>query len=125
MTFWGPERTPPEAGHHPHDAPPAMAWPLRILAIGALTVGAAVAVTHLFAHYFEHTPGFTPIEQHVFHIDLMVQSGMIALFGIAVAWFMYVKNPGAAGEGEPGRELSCTTCRRGSFSSTRSSRRSW
>jgi NADH-quinone oxidoreductase subunit L len=94
MTFWGPERTPPEAGHHPHDAPPAMAWPLRILAIGALTVGAAVAVTHLFAHYFEHTPGFTQIEQHVFHIGLMVQSGLIALFGIAVAWFMYVKNPG-------------------------------
>lgn len=93
MTFWGPERTPPEAGHHPHDAPPAMAWPLRILAIGALGVGAALAGTHFFAHYFEHTPGFAGIEHHVFHVGLMVQSGLIALFGIAVAWFMYVKNP--------------------------------
>ncbi|BBO31909.1 NADH-quinone oxidoreductase subunit L [Lacipirellula parvula] len=93
MTFWGPERTPPEAGHHPHDAPPAMAWPLRILAVGALTAGGAVAITHLFAHYFEHTPGFAHIEQHVFHINLMVQSGIIALVGIAAAWFMYVKNP--------------------------------
>jgi NADH-quinone oxidoreductase subunit L len=93
MTFWGPERTPPEAGHHPHDAPPAMAWPLRILAVGALAVGAALAGTHFFAHYFDHTPGFAHVEEHVFHIGLMVQSGAIALFGIAVAWFMYVKNP--------------------------------
>ena len=65
-----------------------MAWPLRILAIGALTVGGAVAIPHLFASYFEHTPGFAQIENHVFHIDLMVKSGLIALFGIAVAWFM-------------------------------------
>ena len=93
MTFWGPERTPPEAGHHPHDAPPSMAWPLRILAFGALTAGGVVAMTHLFAHYFEHTPGFAPVEEHVFHVDLMVMSGVIALLGIGAAWFMYVKNP--------------------------------
>src|SRR3954452_20978592 len=36
MTFWGEERFPSEAGHHPHEAPPVMAWPLRILAVFAL-----------------------------------------------------------------------------------------
>ena len=30
MTFWGEERFPEEAGHHPHEAPPVMAWPLRV-----------------------------------------------------------------------------------------------
>ena len=35
MTFWGEERFPEEAGHHPHEAPPVMAWPLRILAVCA------------------------------------------------------------------------------------------
>ena len=35
-TFWGEERFPEEAGHHPHDAPSAMAWPLRILAVCAV-----------------------------------------------------------------------------------------
>jgi NADH-quinone oxidoreductase subunit L len=98
MTFWGPERIPPEAGHHPHDAPPAMAWPLRILAVGALGVGAALAATHLFAHYFEHTPGFAHRESHAFHVDLMVTSGIVALVGIALAWFMYVKNPALPGK---------------------------
>ena len=36
MTFWGEERFPEEAGHHPHDAPPVMAWPLRVLAVCAV-----------------------------------------------------------------------------------------
>ena len=39
MTFWGEEKFPHEAGHHPHEAPPVMAWPLRILAVGAVGVG--------------------------------------------------------------------------------------
>ena len=39
LTFWGAERFPAEAGHHPHDAPPVMAWPLRLLAVAAVVVG--------------------------------------------------------------------------------------
>ncbi|HEX6962272.1 MAG TPA: proton-conducting transporter membrane subunit, partial [Lacipirellula sp.] len=92
MTFWGPERFPPEAGHHPHDAPPTMAWPLRILAIPALAIGAAVAATHWFGQYIARTPGFVHGE-HAFHLDLMITSGLIALAGIALAWFMYLRSP--------------------------------
>ena len=57
MTFWGEERFPEEAGHHPHEAPPVMAWPLRILAVCALAVGIVFGPTHLFAEYLHHTPG--------------------------------------------------------------------
>src|SRR4051812_9747016 len=54
MTFWGQEKFPEEAGHHPHDAPPVMAWPLRILAICALFVGIAEGPTGWFAEYLHH-----------------------------------------------------------------------
>ena len=58
MTFWGEERFPEEAGHHPHEAPPVMAWPLRILAVCALRASASsFGPTHLFADYLHHTPG--------------------------------------------------------------------
>jgi NADH-quinone oxidoreductase subunit L len=93
MTFWGPERFPAEAGHHPHDAPPTMAWPLRILAVPAIAVGMATGVTHLFADYMEETPGAVHEGEHAFHLDLMVESGLVALAGVALAWFMYVRSP--------------------------------
>ncbi|MCC6492404.1 MAG: NADH-quinone oxidoreductase subunit L [Pirellulales bacterium] len=106
MTFWGPQRFPPEAGHHPHDAPPAMAWPLRLLAVAALFVGLAAAATHWFARYLAHTPGMAHEGEHAFHIDLMVASGVIAVAGIALAWFMYVRRPGlAASLSQAGRRL--------------------
>jgi len=92
MTFWGPEKFPEEAGHHPHDAPPAMAWPLRILAVFAVGVG-LVGPLHLFAGYFNHTPGLPAASEHQFHIGLMLLSAVIALSGIGVAYKWYVKSP--------------------------------
>jgi NADH-quinone oxidoreductase subunit L len=97
MTFWGEERFPNEAGHHPHDAPPVMAWPLRLLAVAAVGIGAVVGVTHWFADYLAHTPGMSHEGEHVFHIDLMVLSGAVALGGIAVAWWAYVRSPESPG----------------------------
>jgi NADH-quinone oxidoreductase subunit L len=93
MTFGGPERFPEEAGHHPHDAPQVMAWPLRVLALCALSIGLAVGPTHLFADYLQHTPGLPAAEAHGFHLSLMMLSGAVALAGITLAWFLYVKAP--------------------------------
>jgi NADH-quinone oxidoreductase subunit L len=93
MTFWGPERVPAEAGHHPHDAPPVMAWPLRILAVCAVGIGAVVGPTHLFANYLHHTAGIPEAESHGFHIGLMLLSAVIAAAGIGIAWLMYVNAP--------------------------------
>jgi NADH-quinone oxidoreductase subunit L len=90
LTFWGKEFMPPEAGHHPHDAPPVMAWPLRILAVAAVAVGAVAGATHGFAHYIAHAPGLPPVEgEHHFNISLMVTSSLVALAGIALAWNFY------------------------------------
>ena len=33
LTFWGAERFPDEAGHHPHESPPVMSVPLVVLAV--------------------------------------------------------------------------------------------
>jgi NADH-quinone oxidoreductase subunit L len=92
MTFWGAERIPEEAGHHPHDAPPVMAWPLRVLAICAVADGIAVGPTHRFAGYLHHTPGLAAVETHGFHVALMVISGLVALAGIGLAWQLYVRS---------------------------------
>jgi len=96
MTFWGEEKFPEEAGHHPHDAPPAMAGPLIILAVAALGIGLATGPTHLYSHYLHHTPGLP--EGHEFAIDWLMMgiSSVLALVGIAVAYVLYVTSPRTA-----------------------------
>ena len=91
LTFWGDERFPTEAGHHPHEAPPTMAWPLRILAVAAVVIGAAAGATHWFGHYLAHAPGLPHTESHGFDVALMVASGVIAIVGIALAYVVYGK----------------------------------
>jgi NADH-quinone oxidoreductase subunit L len=102
-TFWGEERFPSEAGHRPHESPPIMAWPLRILAVGAVGVGLVLSVgpTPLFANFLE-TKWITQFEHlagpHSANLLLMFASGMIALVGIAIAYWMYVREPSTAGK---------------------------
>ncbi len=93
MTFWGEERFPEEAGHHPHDAPPAMAIPLYLLAVAALFVGIATGPTHLYAHYLEHTPGLPEAHAHEPNLLMMGVSTVLALVGIGAAYFAYVLSP--------------------------------
>jgi NADH-quinone oxidoreductase subunit L len=93
MTFWGAERFPDEAPHHPHDAPPVMAWPLGILAVCAVLVGIGVGPTEWFANYLYPVPGLESVEAHQLHIELMATSSVIAIAGIALAWLLYVRSP--------------------------------
>jgi NADH-quinone oxidoreductase subunit L len=97
MTFWGPERFPPEAGHHPHEAPPVMAWPLRVLAIFALIIGWAVGPTGWFGHYQHHTPGMAEVVHEGFVVGLVVLSVAVVVAGIGLAWWMYVRQPALPG----------------------------
>jgi NADH-quinone oxidoreductase subunit L len=101
LTFWGREAFPPEAGHHPHEASPVMAWPLRLLAIAALGVGVVAAGTHAFAHYLAHAPGLPETEPHGFDFGLMTMSSLVALAGLALAWRVYggVTRPAAPPSG--------------------------
>jgi NADH-quinone oxidoreductase subunit L len=94
MTFWGTEKFPEEAGHHPHEATPIMAWPLRILAVFAALIGLAVGPTHLFADYLQQTMGLTPVAEHHLHWGVMAASSFIAIAGIGFAWMFYVASPG-------------------------------
>jgi NADH-quinone oxidoreductase subunit L len=97
-TFWGEERFPHEAGHHPHESPPIMAWPLRILAVGAVGVGILLAPTHLFAGFLDSTwiePQFQAALRGDHHMNwlLMLISSVIALSGIGLAYWIYVVQP--------------------------------
>ncbi len=105
-TFHGEEKF-PDGVEHPHEAPPVMAWPLRILAIGALGVGLVLAfpLIHPFETFLEATwikPQFAadliPTEAHHMNVPLMIVSSAIALAGIGIAYWMYVKQPSLAGD---------------------------
>jgi NADH-quinone oxidoreductase subunit L len=93
MTFWGVERFPPEAGAHPHEATPIMAFPLGVLAIFAAGIGlVAGPMTHWFGNYLSHTMGLQMEHPHL-HWSLMILSTVVASAGVYVAYQMYVAKP--------------------------------
>jgi NADH-quinone oxidoreductase subunit L len=98
LTFWGPERVPPEAGHHAHESPKIMTVPLLILAVGALFVGIAFEpFNHLFSHFLEKTPALqqattasgTPGVAHGFNWTIAILSTVFALAGVGLAYALY------------------------------------
>jgi proton-translocating NADH-quinone oxidoreductase chain L len=98
LTFWGEERVPHEAGHHAHESPPVMTIPLVILAVGAVGVGIVVEpFTHWFSGFLMRTPFVGEAAEAGFNWGVMALSSIVALAGIAVAWWMYVRQPGSAG----------------------------
>jgi NADH-quinone oxidoreductase subunit L len=98
LTFWGEERIPHEAGEHAHESPPIMTIPLIVLAAGALFAGIIVEpFTHWFSGYlYGHTAGLGTHEESPPNYGLLALSSAVALGGIAVAWWMYVRQPGTA-----------------------------
>jgi len=117
MTFYGERRSVNhdhvhDAGHDGHDAPPAMAVPLIVLAIGSILAGyAGVPAILGGANRFEkflapsfETTGLTDVaqtgtiaENGRVEVTLMVLASLIALAGIAVAARIYLKRPETAG----------------------------
>ncbi len=105
LTFWGAERIPEEAGHHAHESPPVMTIPLMILAAGAVFVGIIVEpFTHWFSHVLEHrwiSHAFGSLyreHEHTMNLPMMLGSSVVALAGVAAAWWMYVRQPSAAAQ---------------------------
>jgi NADH-quinone oxidoreductase subunit L len=90
---------------HPHDAPPAMAWPLIVLAIGSVVAG-YVGLPHVlggsdwFARFLE--PSFSGVaigeaaESTDVEATLMVVSTFVAISGIGIAMYFYLKQREAA-----------------------------
>ena len=83
-------------GHgHPHEAPPSMAWPLRILAVPAALAGLLNAPGILaFHHWVEfEVEGVEPfLETHAFNPGLALVSLAVALMGIGAAAGYYLRN---------------------------------
>ena len=90
---------------HVHDAPPAMAWPLIVLAIGSVVAG-YVGVPHVlggsdwFARFLE--PSFSGAvigeasEAAELEGTLMIVSTVVAVSGIGVAMYFFLKHREAA-----------------------------
>ncbi|MEZ6062929.1 MAG: NADH-quinone oxidoreductase subunit L [Planctomycetaceae bacterium] len=93
-TFHGDERFPEEAGDHPHEATAIMAWPLRILAVLAVGAGLLLGPTHAFASRMQMSGGLQAAESHGLHWGVMAVSTLVAVAGVAAAWWMYVAAPG-------------------------------
>jgi NADH-quinone oxidoreductase subunit L len=91
-------------GAHLHDAPPAMAIALIVLAVGSVVAGYAGLPGVLgggdwFAHYLEPSFGATAVEEVVEHGlegTLMLVSVAAALLGIGIAFYYFLKNRQAA-----------------------------
>jgi NADH-quinone oxidoreductase subunit L len=100
LTFWGEVRIPEEAGGHAHESPPVMTAPLVILAVFAAGVGLVLAVPpwHLFGGFLARTPGLAEGPEHGLNYGMMGASGVIALAGMGLAYWMYVGQPGAAAQ---------------------------
>jgi NADH-quinone oxidoreductase subunit L len=111
LAFHGPAHPAPSTQHpapstqqpapsiqHPHDAPPAMAIALIVLAIGSVIAG-YVGLGARFEHFLE--PSFSPeaapaVADEGLEVTLMVVSSVVALAGIGIAAFFFLKNRGAA-----------------------------
>ncbi len=97
LTFFGPERIPPEAGHHAHESPPAMTVPLVILAICATVVG--FVFIGWFGRFLSWTPSLSATANHLIkqigvdendHNFVAVLSSVLAAVGIGGAAFLYL-----------------------------------
>ena len=90
-----------------YESPAVMTVPLVVLAIFALGVGALLAGPHTlqavkglsFAHFVEATPGLpTDATPHSYNLVLMLLSGVLAVLGIGLAYFLYVVQPSLPGQ---------------------------
>ncbi len=99
LTFYGPERIPPEAGHHAHESPGTMIGPLMVLAFGALTVGAYFELTHGFSEFLAATPSLAYLSARKTqpalaseHGNIALMSTIITVVGITLAAILYLGN---------------------------------
>ena len=98
LTFYGETKVPPEAGHHAHEAPPVMLWPLVVLAVCAAGVG--FVWRDSFGRFLHHTPSlaYAALEhaEHdaAAHFEVAVISTIVALAGIALAALLYLGDRG-------------------------------
>ncbi len=106
LTFFGESRVPPDVEHHIHESPPAMIWPLIILAILSVAGGwigwpeslggsdhFARFLDPVIARHAEVIAAAPEATQRITELELMGVSVLAALVGIGLAWFFYLRRP--------------------------------
>ncbi|MFF5210295.1 NADH-quinone oxidoreductase subunit L [Streptosporangium sp. NPDC000396] len=88
MTFFGKKRWAEDA--HPHESPAVMTWPLIILSIGSIFLGAFLILDNRFMKFIAPAVGL-PEELPTFHFASVPGLATLALVaaGAAFAWFRY------------------------------------
>jgi NADH-quinone oxidoreductase subunit L len=101
MTFYGQERFDPHHVH-PHESPPSMLSPLKILAVLSIIGGFIVGIppeNGLFHRFLAHAFAAHGGAHHAFHwwpdFFLMIVSTLVALAGFVTAYYLYLSNPQA------------------------------
>ncbi len=110
LTFFGESRVPHDVEHHIHESPPAMTMPLIILAILSVVGGwigwpEALGGSDRFAHFLdpviarhaEVVAAVPEATQRMTEWELMVVSVLVALIGIGLAWYFYLRKPSIPG----------------------------
>ena len=102
LTFYGERHRQADAhaehGHGLHDAPPAMAIALVVLAVGSIVAGYA-GLGGRFAHFLEPSFGGALVDrggEPATESTLMIVSSLIAVTGIGLAFFFFLKSRDAA-----------------------------
>jgi NADH-quinone oxidoreductase subunit L len=99
MTFYGQERF---AAHHihPHESPPTMLTPLKMLAVLSVVGGFVVGIppeNGLFHRFVAYAFPHGAHDAHAFHLwpdfVLMLLSTLVAVAGFVTAYHIYLENP--------------------------------
>lgn len=109
LTFFGESRVPHDAEHHIHESPGSMTWPLIILALLSVIGGwigwpESLGGSDHFAKFLDpviarhaEVIAAVPATQRATELGLMVVSVAVALAGILLAWFFYLRKPAIPG----------------------------
>jgi NADH-quinone oxidoreductase subunit L len=93
LIFFNKPRDP--AAEHAHESGPVMAWPLIVLAIGAVIAGAInLPGTHWLDDYLNpvfEPPGVPPAAPEAFNFGIATLSTLLALGAGYLGWWMYAR----------------------------------
>ena len=110
LTFFGESRVPPDVEHHIHESPGSMTVPLIILALLSVVGGwigwpeslggsdhFARFLDPVIARHAEVVAAIPEATQHATEYELMAVSVLVALIGIFLAWYFYLRKPAIPG----------------------------
>ncbi len=111
LTFFGESRVPHDVEHHIHESPRSMTVPLMILALLSIVGGwigwpeslggsdhFAKFLDPVIARHAEVIAAVPEATQHTTEYELMAVSVLVALVGIGLAWFFYLRKPSIPGK---------------------------